>query len=359
MKMLIKGLKYLSIGIALVWLVSFTNLRFENHQYAELSDDQNEAAVAYLKDKLPEVPDAWQWHTFSPEPGVDLRTGVIDYANAKGTIIMVPGYTSFAELTMRTIIKLNNAGYRVALIEYRGQGGSYRPLANPEKGYVESYETLANEVARFAKKWRIQNKPLYFFSTSKGGHITMRMAEQEELDVNAYALVVPMIQFKPGDFDYTTMRRMVTLFDSIGLGDMYAPTQGNWPPENLKFGEATSCNSNPETAQLQSALYATSDPKIRTSGITMHWARKTMASTGHLLKESSIKRITAPVKIFTAGNESFVSSETAQKFCGKLANCSNTHFPKASHCINRENLDRMDEIIRQSLAHFAANDLAS
>ena len=355
MKKIISAVKYLLILLAIAWAFGYLSLQFEDHEYAQLDSQQLQQAKEYLKGKLPEPPKNWQWHTFTPEPGVTLRTGVIDSENAKGTIIMVPGYTSFAELTMRTIIKLNEAGYRVAMIEYRGQGGSYRPLDNPEKGYIESYETLANEVAQFANKWRIKDKPLYFFSTSKGGHITMRMAEQENIDVDAYALIVPMIQFKPGEFDYGIMRNMVTLFDSVGLGKKYAPTQGNWPPKNLKFGEATPCNANPETAQLQSAIYATSDPKIRTSGITMHWARKTMESTDHLLKESSLARIKAPVLLFTAGDESFVNSEVAQDFCGRLSNCSNTHFPEARHCINRENLGRMDVIIQQALGHFSAN----
>ena len=349
-----KTLKIIGLLAVTAWLFGILALKFESHEYAKLSPKEVAAANHYLAGKLPEIPDHWQWHTFTPEQGVDLRTGVIDADNAKGTIILVPGYTGFADLSMRTILKLNAAGYRVATIEYRGQGGSYRPLSNPEKGYVESYEKLAHDVALFAQKWRIEGKPLFFFATSKGGHITMRMAAEESIEVDAYALVVPMIKFKAGDFDYSIMDSMVTVLDAIGLGEMYAPSQGNWPPDNLKFGEATPCNANPETAQLQSALYA-SNPKLRTNGITVHWARETMKSTKKLLSQDSLDKITQPIKIFTAGADTFVDTNTAQKFCDSLSNCKYTHFEDARHCINREDFDRMDEIIRQTLEHYAAN----
>ena len=53
-------------------------------------------------------------------------------------------------------------------LKYRGQGESYRPLTNPEKGYVESYARLGEELAEFAEQVRIADKPLFFYSISKG-----------------------------------------------------------------------------------------------------------------------------------------------------------------------------------------------
>ena len=89
-------------------------------------------------------------------------------------------------MTMREIVKINAGGYRVASIEYRGQGESYRPLANPEKGFVESYAQLGADLAAFAEQVRIADKPLFFYSISQGAHITMRMAGEQNPDVAAY-----------------------------------------------------------------------------------------------------------------------------------------------------------------------------
>ena len=61
---------YLILLFASSWLVTFLALRFENHEYAQLSDAQLSAAAAYLDGKLTPTPPEWQWTTFTPEPDV-------------------------------------------------------------------------------------------------------------------------------------------------------------------------------------------------------------------------------------------------------------------------------------------------
>ena len=117
----------------------YLGVKFEKHQYTQISDEQRSQAVAYLEGKVTPNPSGWKFDTFYPEAGIELRTGTIDSENAKGTVIFVPGFTGTIEMSMGTISQLNNAGFRVAAIEYRGQGKSYRPISNPEKGYCLLY----------------------------------------------------------------------------------------------------------------------------------------------------------------------------------------------------------------------------
>ncbi len=115
----------------LAWMITYVAVRFERHEYTQISDEQRQQASDYLVGKVTPRPDTWQWETFTPEKGIDLRTGTVDAENAKGTVIFVPGFTGTIDMSMETITQLNRAGYRVAAIEYRGQGKSHRPLSNP------------------------------------------------------------------------------------------------------------------------------------------------------------------------------------------------------------------------------------
>ena len=128
--------------VFLAWLVSLVLLQFEQHEYTKISKEQRQQATHYLQGKVTPVPESWQWQTFSPEVGIDLRTGMVDAPSARGTVILVPGFTGTIEMSMTTITKFNQAGFRVAAIEYRGQGKSHRPLRNPEKGYVEDLSLI-------------------------------------------------------------------------------------------------------------------------------------------------------------------------------------------------------------------------
>ncbi|MFT6406960.1 MAG: lysophospholipase [Arenicella sp.] len=337
--------------IFLGWLITFLAVKFEQHQYTQITPEQRTQANNYLQGKVTPAPNNLQYQTFTPEQGVDLRTAIVDAENAKGTIVFVPGFTGTIEMSMQTISQLNKAGFRVAAIEYRGQGKSYRPISNPEKGYVENFGLLGSDLAKFAHHIKRDDEPLFFFSISKGAHITMRMAAEQAVDVSAFALVVPMIQIDTGELSYSFVSKLAHTLNAIGLGNMYAPGNSQWPPQPLVFGEANGCNSNPESAQLQSAMFAL-DETLRTRGATIKWLKETTDSTEKLLSPGFMNALTQPVKIFTAGDDRLVRSDIATGFCANLTNCQVTHFENARHCINRESQERMNEIIRQSVAHY-------
>lgn len=352
---MLKKVALLAVGsIVVFWLLAFLALRFESHQYTQLTEQQLSEATAYLEGKITPIPAQWQWSTFEPEPQVSLRGGMIDAENAKGTVIVIPGFTGSIEMIMREITHLHRAGYRVASLEYRGQGDSYRPLPHPEKGYVADYSVLASDIAQFTQRMRISGKPLFFFSISKGAHITMRMAAEQNLDVAAYSLIVPMIQINTGKADYATTGHVAHLFDLLGLGNMYAPGASQYPNNELTFGEATDCNANPATAQSQSALFAL-QPKLRTRGVTMKWLAETITSTKKLLNRDYMSSVTAPIKVFTAGVDTLVSTEASRDFCSLLENCDVVHYENSRHCITREDFNLYDQIIQQSIDLFDNN----
>ena len=352
MKIIKRAVLALLMVVAVAWLVAVVNLNFSQHEYAQVSDEQLAQAKAYLGTQITQTPPEFEWKSFRTQAGVTLRGGLLENKNAKATVMVVPGFTGSIEMIMREITQIHAAGYRVATLEYRGQGLSHRPLSNhPEKGYVEDYGLLADEVGQYANHIRRNDLPLFFFSISKGAHITMRMAAQSNTKVDAYALIVPLIQVNSGDLDYGSLRTISNVMTTVGLGAAYTPGAAAWPGDELVFGKAGACNSNPETAQAQSALFAI-NKKLRTRGVTYKWIHETTQSSEKLLTPEFVKNITQPVKIYTAGIDALVRTDKAEQFCGSLAQCELKHFPKARHCITREDYNLYDGIIADAIDHF-------
>lgn len=355
MKIIKRSLIVLLTLVFLAWLFAYIKVNHTQHEYAQVSPAKLNEAKAYLDKKITPTPSDFNWEMLETAPGVELRTGILEHPNPKGTVVVVPGFTGSIEMVMREITTLHSAGYRVGAIEYRGQGMSYRPLAHhPEKGYVQDYATLGGEVALFANKIKRDDLPLFFFSISKGAHITMRMAAEQAVKVDAYALVVPMIHINSGDFPYENLSKVANVVTALGLGAAYSPGASAWPGEELVFGKANDCNANPETAQAQSALFAINE-KLRTKGVTFKWLHETIKSTEKLLNPDFVKDITAPVKIYTAGIDALVRTDKAEQFCRSLSACKTQHYPNARHCITREDYALYDDIIRDAIDHFDAN----
>ncbi len=334
-----------------LWAFAFLSLQFGGHEYRQLSEQEKADAREYLEGKLTPAPKGWEWQSFEPEPNVRLRTGLIEHPEPKGMVIVVPGYTGTIEMIMREISQAYEAGFSVAAIEYRGQGDSWRALSNPEKGYVTSYSELAGDLAKFAESVDSPELPLFFYSISKGAHITVRMALTDQVDVDAFALIVPMIKINTGDFPYDTTNTLAKLATAVGLGALYAPGQSDWPGERFELGVATGCNANAELAQSQSALFA-ERPGLRVGGTTFKWIKETMQSTEYIQSTDHKSRISAPVKLFTAGIDELVDTPAAQAFCADLANCELVHKAESRHCITREDMDVYDSMIQESLQFF-------
>lgn len=338
--------------VILLWLSIYLCLTFEQHKYLEITTEQQQEAEQFLAGKIPFTPENWQWQRFAASPGVELRGGFIPAKNAKATVIVVPGFTGTIEMLMNEIIQFHAAGFNVASVEYRGQGDSYRPLRNPEKGYVEDYSVLAKELLTFAESMREEGKPLLFYSISKGAHITMRMAAEQNPNITAYALTVPMIKLHTGEDSYDSIRRLTAVLNAIGMGKMYAP--GSRGFELGKYGEATPCNANPERAHLQSALFAL-NKSLRTRGITIKWLHETFNSTDKLLTPSYTANIKQPVKLITAGVDLLVDTDAATQFCDSLANCQQIHIESARHCIAEEDMKLYKALIDQVIDFFNAS----
>ncbi len=355
MKIIKRSLVVLLILVVGAWVTAFVKINYVQHEYAQVSQAELAQANAYLEGQITPIPDKFKWRMMTVADGVKLRTGLLEHANPKGTVVVVPGFTGSIEMMMREITRIHAAGYRVGAIEYRGQGLSYRPLSqHPEKGYVEDYGLLGAEVAMFANQVKRKDLPLFFFSTSKGAHITMRMAAEQEVDVDAYALIVPMIQINSGDFPYDNLATIAKLMSDVGLGASYAPRASAWPGEELVFGQATGCNANPKTAQVQSALFAINE-QLRTKGVTYKWLHETVKSTEKLLNPDFVSNIVTPVKVYTAGIDLLVRTDKAEQFCASLSHCETQHYAQARHCIMRENYTLYESIIDDAIRHFDAS----
>lgn len=354
MKWLWGTLLAVALAAAGLWTLGWLN-RAGPHAYAVASADDIAKAKAYLDEALLPMPDGWEWGLFEPEEGVALRVGRVRVPNAKGTVVVVPGYTAPLDLYAATVRRFAAEGWNVSGIEYRGQGLSKRDLADPERGFVRSWARLGEDLAAFVADERQRNGgKLFVWANSMGAHVTLRAERDANLAVDGYVMSVPMVRIDTGAVPYGVARAITTFYSLTGMDEEYAVGQVPWQPSRIRYDEPTPCSTNPATAWRRDALFVL-NPALRTSGTTNGWVRRTMASTDELMRPAFAAKVEEPVLMFTAGQEAFVDSDAAGALCDRLGSCERVHFEASSHCLADENPDVEREILDRSVAFMNAN----
>ena len=83
--------------------------------------------------------------------GVRLRA-VAWTGGRRGTAVIFPGRTEFAEKYGRVAAELVARGFAVAVIDWRGQGLSDRALADRGKGHIDNFSTYMADLQLFLDK---------------------------------------------------------------------------------------------------------------------------------------------------------------------------------------------------------------
>ena len=348
MRRLIKGLLAIIIAVAgLLVALGFATMSGE-HAYAELTGDQADTARAYLAKAQTPLPEAASFGTFEREPGVVLETLTLNHPNRKATIVIVPGYTAPLEIYAATYQAFHDAGYAVTGLSQRGQGRSWRPLPNPEKGYVGDYRDLSADLAAYV---RTIDGPVLVYGNSMGGHIAMLMAGTEDVDVAAYALLVPMAKIHTGEFPYLVAKLMTGFQSAIGFGANYGIGRGDWRFDSRDPGQPTDCSANPDYAHTRHMMVAL-DRDLRVQDVTNQFVWETMRSTATVATSEHLSGIEAPVLTIVAGDDRVVQTEAAEANCKAMNDCRIVKFDAARHCIMHEGARQRADVLAAAITFF-------
>ena len=88
-----------------------------------------------------------------------------------GTVCIFPGRSEFIEKYFEVVGELRRRGFAVAVLDWRGQGGSGRLMRNSLKGHVKSFNDYEDDVARFMNEVALPDcpPPYYALGHSMGG----------------------------------------------------------------------------------------------------------------------------------------------------------------------------------------------
>lgn len=267
----------------------------------------------------------------------------------RGTVVLLGGRNECIEKYFETIRDLAARGFGVAILDWRGQGGSDRLIRDRQRGYVRSFRDYTADLEQFFEEIVLPDcrGPYYILAHSAGAVIALLAAPSMVNRVRRMVLIAPFLTLPDLPVSIGTVRRICSFFCALGLGWLYA-AWGPRPRHTLPF-EANKVTSDPQRYRRNTRIYE-EYPQMALGGPTIRWLQAAAKASAAISDPDFMARIQVPLLIIAAGTDQVVSTRAVEAYARNLRLGSLLMIDGAKH----EILQEADLYREQFLAAFDA-----
>lgn len=294
--------------------------------------------------------------TLRVRSGVSVRYAVcgVGAKPNRGTVCVFPGRGEFIEKYFETIRDLRERNFAVAIIDWRGQGGSSRLTADHLKSHVPSFAQYDEDLVAFMREVALPDcpAPFYALAHSMGANIILRSLETRTWFSKVVA-TAPLIGLRQKDVPWGLVRALARLFSTIGLGRMTVPFTG-WMELSHRNAENNYFSSDRERIERTLNVLGAA-PGLAVGRPTFGWLNAAFAAMERLDETAISGHLQAPVLIVASGNDRVVSNEASREFCRRVDNAVMVTIRLARHEILME-VDLLREQFWAAFDSFIAEE---
>ena len=252
-----------------------------------------------------------------------------DIPDEKGSVVVLHGFSEFIEKYNEVIWYFLSEGYDVYLIEHFGHGFSERDNTNMSKVDVKDFQTYVSDVNSFIEEIVLplsdDTKPLFLFAHSMGGGIGVRYLETYPGVFDAAVLSAPMLGVNMGAIPQPIATFFASSAKLFGQGDEYVFGHYDW--DGVEDYENSSAKSY---ERYRYAFSKREEMKYwQTYGATWNWLSAAIKATKLMAKEAD--KITIPLIIFQAEDDTLVRNDKQIKFASKVPTSTLIKVPSSKH----------------------------
>jgi len=267
----------------------------------------------------------------------------------KGTVAIFPGRCEFIEKYFEVVRELRARGFAVAVLDWRGQGGSQRLLRNPRKGHVRRFCDYLNDVDTFAREVLLPDCPAphYALAHSMGGTIMLHAALEGRRWFDRMVLSAPMLGIDL--LPVPALSRPGLAVASMGyFSRCFVPGGSGSSITDIAFAGNALTSDKARFDRTKALMQAY--PSLALGAPTVGWLHHALNATDKLAKPEVISRIRQPLLMVAAGREKIVSNRAIEHMSSRLIAGAHVVVPGARH----ELLNERDIFREQFWAAFDA-----
>ena len=276
-------------------------------------------------------PEGAQAFMFETPDGAPMRGAFFPAPEARGTVVLAPGWSEFMEKYFETITRLHERNLNVAMMDWRGQGLSDRERCK-ESNWNDFFEQLRDDLRYFTDE-RVKPHlpgPYFLMTHSMGGLPGLMLLATGYDGFERASLCAPMTRLFAGSTN-AFFSGAATLFCALGLSK--TPT-GKRDDDSMRF-EGNMFTTDEKRHERFRQLKLT-EPKAANGAPTFGWLRAAMKSSRDIRQPGYFDDLKIPVLILTAGAERRIDGTDHATIAGLSDKIDNKVIPGALHEIMME-----------------------
>jgi lysophospholipase len=252
----------------------------------------------------------------------------------RGTVCLFSGRTEMIEKYFEVVRELRERGLAVAVLDWRGQGGSDRLLSDPRKGHVDSFDDYQLDLDVFMREVVLPDcpAPIFGLAHSMGGAILLEAIRLGRRWFDRLVLSAPMIELT-GYAGRPAARAIAKIGTLLGLGKSYILGGGPAPISSRPFAR-NPLTSDPVRYERIRALEEL--PGLGLGSPTFGWANAAFRLMERFRDPLYPTLLRQPLLIFAAGEDPIASTPATERFAVRLRAGSHLIIPGAKHEIMME-----------------------
>lgn len=247
----------------------------------------------------------------------DLYYELFSRDNPLGTIVISYGFTESCEKYRELIYYFHKQGYQVAIMDHRGHGKSVREIENKSIVHISHFSQYVKDLHDFirTKVYPMRKgKPLYLYAHSMGGCIGTLYLEKHPKVFTKAVLSAPMLEIQTGIIPHWTADCICRISILLGRGNKRVFTMQEFQEEEpFSMSAANSAARHAYYRQIQKK-----HSEYQTSCGSYQWLHRAIQAGKVSLKPKNIKRISSPVLLFQATEDTLVTSRSHKIFINNI-----------------------------------------
>ena len=254
----------------------------------------------------------------------------------RGSMLFLPGRGDHYEKYLETLDYYARQGWHVTSIDWRGQGGSGRLLADQGVGHIDDFSIWIADLKAFWLEWKpLMRGPHVVLAHSMGGHLAMRALVEKVIDPDAVAMSAPMLGIQTGGLPLAVNHAVAKLMCRLGRGKQAAWKVSEKPlsPMNLRQKILSSDNDRYE----DELAWWTLRPEVKMGPPSWHWVERAIASIRLMEQPGVLEAVDTPILLLATTADQLVSTPRIIADSKRLPNAESLIFGKeAAHELLRE-----------------------